>query len=373
MQTKFVSYLLAGSLIVLAAWLVQRPIHAQADGLPEKYRATVDKALAYLIKQQHADGHWEGDGGQHPVAMTGLVGLALVMESNNQVTGGDLQRVIVAKHAAQIRKAADWLLEKAQGERDGLLFSGHASETTRYMEGHGLATLFLAGAVTAESDGARRKKLGDALNRAVKYIVKARSSQGGWYHTSKVEGHDFADPLVTVIQFQALLAAGRASILVPDEIARDAYEYLRGRLAPNKKKAPAEPNRPQILETAAALVVRTQLTAIGFPANDTLPGELLKMCADGIPRGRALQFGRDELAHHYYAQALYLTQGAPWTSYRTEMFDHLQSTQKPDGSWPAASGLGVGPVYATALWCTLLQLDRNSHPTTQRHDLLNVN
>src|SRR5205809_5340182 len=89
------------------------------------------------------------------------------------------------QYKANIRKAADWLMDKSQAGRDGLIFSEHPSETARYMEGHGLATIFLAGACKDEDDGGRRKKLTEVLTRAVKYIVKAQSSQGGWYHTSK--------------------------------------------------------------------------------------------------------------------------------------------------------------------------------------------
>jgi hypothetical protein len=52
------------------------------------------------------------------------------------------------------------------------------------------------------------------------------------------------------------------------------------------------------------------------------------------------------------------------------MFDHLQSSQNKDGSWPAGDGISVGPVYSTALWCTVLQLDKNSHPSTQRVEIV---
>ena len=58
---------------------------------------------------------------------------------------------------------------------------------------------------------------------------------------------------------------------------------------------------------------------------------------------------------------------------QTAMFDHLQSTQHADGSWPASSGLGVGRLYATALWCTLLQLDRGTHPLQRMTSTFNVN
>jgi hypothetical protein len=360
MKMKILTYLLAGCAITATAWLVHGQRQETPDGLPEKYLVTVHKALEYLAKQQHADGHWEGDGGQHPVAMTGLVGLALLMEKDNPLARGFVPIVRATKYHTQIRKAADWLLAQRQGEREGLLFSGHASETTRYMEGHGLATLFLAGALGQES-GPNQKKIAEALGQAVKYIGKAHSSQGGWYHTSKVEGHDFADPLVTVIQLQALQAAAFAEVPIPG-VGVDAQQYLLARLASREKE---KPDRRGVLELAATLALNSDRNPFLGRGQNDVKTYGLKVCQAAIPRGRALEFGRDELTHYYYAQALFLFRGTVWTSYRTEMFDHLQNTQKADGSWPAASGLGVGPVYATALWCTLLQLDHNTHPVTQ--------
>jgi hypothetical protein len=255
-------------------------------------------------------------------------------------------------------------MAQSQGQRDGLLFSGHASETTRYMEGHGLATIFLVGALENETTVDRRNKLNDVLTRAVKYILKAQSSEGGWYHTSKVEGHDFDDPLVTVIQMQALLAT-RAAVAAPNEQFRDARAYLKARLA---KPMKGKPDQRRLTEIAGALSAWHGVASlIDQPKNDAVEG-WHKVCAANLPRGKSLQFGRDELAHYYYAQALYQCRGDAWKSYRAAMFDHLQSTQKADGSWPAASGLGVGPVYATALWCTLLQLDRQSHPSARLNE-----
>ena len=53
--------MLAGGLLALAAWIVHMPPPSQADEIPEKYRGTVEKGLEYLVKNQHKDGHWEGD------------------------------------------------------------------------------------------------------------------------------------------------------------------------------------------------------------------------------------------------------------------------------------------------------------------------
>jgi hypothetical protein len=127
MKTRLLFVLLVGSVLALTACLVHEPNPAQADEIPEKYRETVSKGLEYLAKNQHKDGHWEGDDGQHPVAMTGLVGLALLMEQEvKNLRSGKTSAV--RKYAANIRKAVDWLIEKSQPGRDGLFFSEHDSE-----------------------------------------------------------------------------------------------------------------------------------------------------------------------------------------------------------------------------------------------------
>jgi hypothetical protein len=377
MKTKVLFISLAFGLLALAGWLDHAPKPAaQANEVPEKYRETVRKARQYLEKSQFKDGHWEGDGGNHPVAMTGLVGIALLMETMNprptQNFGLRSEPILVPTNSTNIRKGVDWLMDKSQAGRDGLIFSDHPSERARYMEGHGLATLFLAGAVNGERDEARRKRLTDVLTRAVKYIVKSQSSQGGWYHTSKAEGHDFDAILPTAIQIQALQAAENAGIPIPGATLSDAQAYLKMALA-KEEPAKAGPNRNRPTETAAALACR----AVGWPAAqiDDVREKWLKDCQAQIPVGREMKFGRDDLAHYYYAQAVFNAEKSngekpktSWNAYRTAMFDHLQSSQNKDGSWPASDGIGAGPVYATALWCTILQLDHRSHPSRSRLD-----
>src|SRR5688572_17827198 len=87
---------------------------ARADEIPEKYRETVRKGLEYLSKKQFKDGHWGANGDQYPVSMTGLAGLAMLMEGSTVREG---------KYSAQIRKAADWCMDRSmRGQnRDGLV------------------------------------------------------------------------------------------------------------------------------------------------------------------------------------------------------------------------------------------------------------
>jgi hypothetical protein len=364
-KTKIASLLLAGSVVAAAAWYVCVPkshlpdpvAPAQAEAVPEKQRETVQKGLDYLAGQQFKDGHWEGEGGNDPVAMTGLAGLALHMETEIVFHPWALPRRTAKpenKGSACIRKAVDWLLTQSQDRRDGLIYSEHASETSRYMLGHGLATIFLAGVCENETDVARRKKLTEVITRAVKYIAVAQSTQGGWHDTSRVEGHDFANVQATVVQFQALQAAVNAGIPVPQETIRDAREYLK--MAMEKGAGPAE--------TAGTLAClgRSEYGGSDFK----LPQKWFEDCRSRIPVGRDLKLGRDELAHYYLAQAEHQLGGDAWKAYRTAMFDRLQESQSKDGSWPAGFGTWTGQVYSTAVWCTVLQLDHNSHPSRER-------
>src|SRR6267143_485466 len=107
---------------------------ARADEIPEKYKEHIKKGLDYLAKTQQKDGHWAANGDHHPVAMTGLAGLAMLMEGSTVRDG---------KYATNIRKATDWLMDRSQkGQRNGLIGNpDHPSEQGRYMYGHGFAML----------------------------------------------------------------------------------------------------------------------------------------------------------------------------------------------------------------------------------------
>src|SRR5258708_6234459 len=77
---------------------------AQARDLPKAYRPAVDKGLAWLVKEQFRDGHWEGTGRKDPTTMTALAGLALLMEGSTLREG---------KYRSQLQKVTTWLLDQA--------------------------------------------------------------------------------------------------------------------------------------------------------------------------------------------------------------------------------------------------------------------
>jgi hypothetical protein len=359
-RAKLLSLVAVGGLLVAAAWSVKSNDDVQAESVPEEYRETVQKGLEFLGRRQFEDGHWEETGGAHPVEMTGLVGLAFLMENafgprDELEHAGDPRAI----RGTRVRKAADWLIAKSQAYRDGLIFSEHASETACYMNGHGFATLFLAGLLESDRNDELRKKVEPVVARAVKYIVNSQSSQGGWYDTSKLEGHDFSTIQATVIQIQALQAAENAGVPVPSTALRDAEEYLRTALIQQEAQDRREPD-----EMPAALA--------GYrPRRDHVKRaqaqKWFEHCRSNVPIGRDLQFGRDERLHYYFAQTA--CGAGNWKEYRAPMFEYLKRSQNKDGSWPVGEEARIDRVHAAAVWCTILQLD-NGHPSSRLNEIV---
>jgi hypothetical protein len=353
---------------------------ARADEIPEKYRDTVRKGLEFLAKNQHKDGHWGAQGDQYPVTMTALGGMALLMEGSTIREG---------KYRDNIRRAADWLMARSMrgNNRDGLIGNpDHPSETGRYMYGHGFSMLFLASVYGDEDDKDRRKKLKDILTRAVKYCGNAQSTQGGWFYTSAKDGHDQDEGSVTVTQVQGLRACRNAGIPVPKDIIRKAQDYLkkstteRGGVIYSLGRggfgAPIGGERPALTAAAISCAFNS-----GEYKNE-LVKKWFKFCHTAIPiNGVGVRLGHDEYTHYYYAQSLYMLgddgweklfgptppeQRLTWTAYRKQMFDFLQRTQSGDGSWPSGGGFSVGTVYSTAVYLTIMQLDKATLPIYQR-------
>jgi hypothetical protein len=348
-----------------------------ADEVPKEYRSTIAKGLSWIAQQQQRDGHWEANGGQYPTTMTALAGMALLMEGSTLRDG---------KYAANLRKAVDWLMERSQ--RNGLIGNpNHLSEAQKYMYGHGFAMLFLACVYGEEEDGERRKKLEEILTRGVEFTGKAQSSYGGWYYLSAADCGDQDEGSVTITQVQALRAARNAGIVVPKTIVDKAQTYL----------AKSTTDRGGVIYSlgrvgrAAVGGERQALTAAaiscGFNSGEyssPIVKKWIRFCQQAIPPLGASggRMGHDEYTHYYYAQALYILgdtgyaklfpearpeERLTWSKYRQATFDYLAKAQAADGSWTGTGNWGyIGPVYATAMYLTILQLDDGTLPIYQK-------
>jgi hypothetical protein len=345
---------------------------ARADDIPPKYREVIRKGLEYLAHSQHRDGHWDAISGQYPTTMTSLAGMAFLMEGSTIREG---------KYADNVRRAVDWLMDHCQ--RNGLIGNpNHASEFSRYMYGHGYSMLFLAQVYGEEEDMDRRKKLEGILARAVEFTGRAQTSRGGWGYLSAADGQGFDEGSVTVTQVQALRAARNAGIPVPKSIIDKAQDYLkkcttaRGGVIYSLAHGSAFNGAERPALTAAAVAC---MFSSGQYTSDYAK-KWLKYCQTAIPIDRSGRdsFGHWEYTQYYYAQSIYMlgdtgyaklfpdskpSEQLTWSKYKEVIFDYIASRQSSDGSFNQGH---IGPVFATACFLTILQLDGAALPIYQR-------
>jgi hypothetical protein len=352
-------------LIFLSALVIAQPL--RAEDVPEKYRPMVKKGLDWLVKQQHRDGHWSAASDQYPTAITALAGLALVAEGSTPKKGD---------HAKAIRQAALWLVDQSQ-KGTGLIGGIGGSESGRYIFGHGYAMSFLA-TVVDDLEPKERKRARDVLNRAVQFTTAAQTDRGGWGYVTAKDGANFDEGACTLSQIQGLHAARAAGIPVPRETLNKAYDYMKKATGADggviySLTQPGGAGRPAL--TAGALAVG----GAGDPQSPLIK-KWLAYCKTNIPVGGGIRFGFDEYSIYHSAQAVHALgdQGwaklfpeskdadrVTWSKYREAVFENLLKSQANDGSW-AGGTVGVGPVFTTALYLTVLQLDKGAFPVWRR-------
>lgn len=348
---------------------------ARGEEIPKEYHETIRKGLEWMAKNQFKDGHWEGVNGQYAVSMTALGGMSLLCEGSTIREG---------KYRDNIRRAANWVMDRMQS--NGLIGNpASQSEGGRYMYGHGFSVLFLSCIVGEEENARRREKLVQILEKACKYCRDAQTNRGGWGYVSAKDGSNFDEGSVTITQVQALRAARNAGIIVPGEAIKDAIKYLKdstneqgGVMYSLAFGGGRGEGRPAL--TAAAI-------ACGFSAGEyqgDLVKKWLKFCQLhlSIP-GEGRRMGHDEYTHYYYAQVVYVLgddrfkkmfpdaksdELLTWSKYRKAVFDEFKRAQSADGSWSHDSWTArmVGPVYVTACYLTILQMDKAALPIYQR-------
>jgi hypothetical protein len=363
----------AASLFALPA-LAQEKKPAAVD--PAKVALAVAGGLEHLRKTQSRDGSWSPPGGMYPTAMTGMAGLALLMEGSTCRTG---------KYADAISRAVEWFLKRTQP--NGLIGNpNNPTEGSRYSYGHGYGMLFLACAYGEEEDTATRKKLEKALTKGVEFTCKAVTTKGGWGYRSAAEENDFDEGSTTVTQLQALRACRNAGIAVPKPTIDNAITYLKkcttpqGGLIYNLVPGQAAESGSECMAITAAACASACSTGM---YKDKYFGLWLKFCRNSIYR----QFGtngHDDYANLYFGQVMYVlgddryaslidpgcrpADAMTWSEYKRMAFGNYLRTQQADGGWVPGGGWGAsaGPVFATATALIIMQLEKEQVPFYQR-------
>lgn len=336
----------AAVLVLCTAAAAQAPTDRLPPGVTPRTKEAIDRGLAYLARTQNRQGYWVNSGvyGGYPVAMTGLAGLAMLMDGNTTTQG---------RYAQNVDRAARFLT--SCGTTSGLI--AQPEQEGRPMYGHGFAMLFLGQVVGMTESAQRAEEIQTLLGRAVQLTARAQSWAGGWMYTPDSGGDEGS---VTITQVQALRSCRNAGVAVPKEVIDQAMAYLIKSQNSDggiryRAGQPGE-SRPPI--TAAAVCCWYNAGEYGnVNARRAMDFAKRMLLRDVSPTGH------DMYAQFYLAQALWAGKDPAWTEYYERQRDRLLASQRPDGSWV---GDGVGDIYGTAIALVILQLPYNTVPIMQQ-------
>jgi hypothetical protein len=349
-----------GRIAVIAALAAQvsapLPAHG-ADSLPlpalitPETQAAIDKGLEYLARSQSREGAWRhqtGMGGQYPVAMTSLAGLALLASGSTSTEG---------KYAPQISRAANFILN-SRG-KNGLI--SRLEEESRSMYGHGFSMLFLGQLYGMEDDVEKQRRIHEMLVGAVQLTADSQSNLGGWMYTPDMNSDEGS---VTITQLQGLRSARNAGVAVPKEVIDKALAYLEKSSRPDggiayQARSQGQ-SRPPI--TAAAVACWYNAGQYDHPLAIKALG-YIKERIGRSPGSSGQVWGHQYYAHLYMAQVMWLSGSKNWEWYFPSMRKWLLREQAADGSW---TGDGVGTTYGTAIALVILQIPYGYLPILQK-------
>ena len=278
----------------------------------DKSEAAVARGLAWLAKQQKANGAWEYDKANHGAAATGMALLPFLAAGHTHKVSRDnkYNKNVDAglKHLIRLQKP------------DGSLPGG--------MYAHAIATIALCEALGMTGDKAL---LQYPAQKAVNYLIAAQADNGGWRYGPKQPG----DLSVSGWVIQALQSAKLCKELTVDKKSLQEASKFLDSLSSGSAKAQygyTTAGRGSLSMTAVGLLSRYYLDGWGpnHPGMATGVGLLLK----GHPPGN----GALDLYYYYYAtQVVHFYEGAEWhKEWNPAMRDRLIGLQVPQDKGPLA-------------------------------------
>lgn len=347
-------------------------------GSSTKALAAIKAGLAWLARQQLADGRWELHQGYpqagSPVLRTdsGATALALLCFL------GAGQTSLTGEHAPTVRKGLQWLLE-IQDRQTGDLHDQRQEEgRNAAIYAHAMATMALCEALALEGE---QQWLEEPARRAIEYLLRAQHpEQGGWKYrplTHTMRG----DLSVTGWALMALHTARMAGLSIPaHEFDRsvnflDSVQVQQG--ARYKYEPLDPPQRVSPAMTAEGILCRQWL---GWPADHPAQRDAVAWLTSDENRPEWAPGRRNLYAWYYTAQVLHNLGGEPWQSWYPLVRDLIikhqvtaGSTRAPHdvrGSWHPTQPPGMeieygekaGRLYVTALCLLILETPYRHRP-----------
>jgi len=347
--------LLAAAALVAAALLAgARPAPAdEASKNLQKYEKPVDeaidRALDYLAKKQHKDGCWLAGGEKRdPMGITSLCLMAFLAKGYTPGEG---------PYAEVIDKGIDFVL-------NGHLENGLIAERSGHgaMYSHCIATLMLS-EVSGMVDPERQAKIDRLLPKALKIIIAAQDIQkddrnaGGWRYQSNSSDSDISCTSWAVMALRSVRNAGAA---VPKGAIERALAYIMKCRSGDGGFAYQPGGGSGLGRTGTALLC---MELLGRHRDRAALG-----AGDWIKRHFPRNWGEGEFfnyAMYYTAQGMFQLGDDYWEDFAVKMYELMLKSQQADGHWDGIDS-GAGDAYGTAMAVLAMSVSYRQLPIYQR-------
>jgi len=222
-RSLLAALVLGAVLVAPGAAPVARADEGAAAGPPEltpRVLEAVHRGLEYLKESQREDGAWDCNIGfkiNDTYKVTTYGGRhpgVTALAGTAFLAGGHLPGR--GPYGDALNRAVDYILSAVDDK-------GYITENHTRMYSHAFATLFLAEVYGSSLDRKRNEKVRDALSKAVQFILGAQNDQGGWRYEALAVDSDMS---ITVCQVMALRAARNKGVSVPQKSIDAAVEYV---------------------------------------------------------------------------------------------------------------------------------------------------
>jgi hypothetical protein len=360
--TRYFGLLLLLFNVSAATTFAQDTVISSVDFTKDEVDRTVDRALAFVLSQQRADGAITDR--QYDTTMTALGIMALASTGTTPNTPTD--------RGKQVRKALDFVLREDRQDKDG--YYGNKDGSRMY--GHGIITLMLTEMLGMGADARQNELIEIRCQRAINLILSAQKQSkpsqyaGAWRYTPNSNDADLS---VSVWQLMALRSAKNDGLKVPASAIDDAVRYLE-RSYTSKLDSAGRPveaaagfsylpgnNSPSFAMTAAGLLAMQVCGQYDSP--------LVSGAAEWLmlnpPKweDRFFFYGA-----YYYVQGMHQRGGKHAEEAEKRVKTLLLEKVQADGSWAAPSGeeAGAGKIYATSMAVLSLSVKYHYLPIYQR-------
>jgi hypothetical protein len=320
-----------------------------ASASPEPVDSSINSGLAFLAKQQNAEGAFDAGGGPR-IATTGLALMSFLATGNTPDDG---------KYGQAVRRALDFLVRTAPAD-DGYFGKLDGSQ----MYGQGIVTLALAEAYGVAPDEQSRAAIRVILNRAVAQILKAQNvpkepiNAGGWRYEP---GSADSDLSLSGWNILALRAAGNVGIDVPKDHIDRARSYVLQCYNKLQSGFAYQPRQDATIGMTSVAILNLSLLDAGNR------DEVLRGVQFILDRPVTAETRFPYYTMYYVAQAGFQVGDPAWSAIWRATRERLLKDQSPDGGWPQSrTGEEPGRTYATSMAILTLSVPRGLLPTYQR-------